>query len=151
MVDRRPADGSKSANLPPRGFGHTRIRSGAPPKRQEKQPFQAFLPAGPCPAGKNQRNALVPPYTAPEPGPLGGLPNLPLPLVAQKGTFRSLPGARTFCSNQPFRASCRVLRTAPTPANSATKYCSILSASTVWVRSVPKMEALARMAFSWPW
>ena len=44
---------------------------------------------------KNQREALVPKYTAPEPGPLGGLPNLPLPLTGQKGTFRSLPAART--------------------------------------------------------
>ena len=42
---------------------------------------------------KNQRSALVPTFTAPEPGPLSGLPNLPSPLVGQKGTFRNRPGA----------------------------------------------------------
>ena len=117
----------------PRGFGHPRINSGAPPKRQEKQSLQAFFPVfsirlllrgswgraapKPCSAPrnaaffclrghapqsrpqiqarcKNQRRALVPKYTAPKPGPSGGLPNLPLPLVGQKGTFRNLPGAR---------------------------------------------------------
>ena len=122
------------SNFPPRGFGHPRINSGAPPKRQEKQSLQAFFPVlaraasslgvlgacspqavprasecgvfclrGHAPQSrpqiqarcKNQRSALVPKYTAPEPGPSGGLPNLPLPLVAQKGTFRNLPGART--------------------------------------------------------
>ena len=36
---------------------------------------------------KNQRSALVPTFTAPEPGPLSGLPNLPSPLVGQKGTY----------------------------------------------------------------
>ena len=35
---------------------------------------------------KNQRSALVPTCTAPEPGPLGWLSNLPSFLVAQKGT-----------------------------------------------------------------
>ena len=49
------------------------------------------------------------------------------------------------------RASCRVLRTAPGPASSATKNFSILSARTVEVRSTPKMEAFARISFSWPW
>ena len=32
------------ANFPLRGFGHARIKSGAPPKRQEKQSLQAFFP-----------------------------------------------------------------------------------------------------------
>ena len=38
---------------------------------------------------KNQREALVPLFTAPEPGPLGGPP-----IFSQKGTFRNRPEAR---------------------------------------------------------
>ena len=47
---------------------------------------------------KNQREALVPLFTAPEPGPLGGVPNLPLPLVGQKGTY---PGSANLPENRP--------------------------------------------------
>ena len=47
---------------------------------------------------KNQREALVPTYTAPEPGPLGRFSNLPLPLVGQKGTY---PGSANLPGNRP--------------------------------------------------
>ena len=58
------------------------------------------------------------------------------------------PPLQQRCS-QPFTASCRVLRTAPAPAISALKYALILSARTVLVRSLPKMDALDRMPSSW--
>ena len=55
---------------------------------------------------KNQRRALVPKYTAPKPGPSGGLHNLPLPLVAQKGTY---PGSASPAEKPPHSPSLCIL------------------------------------------
>lgn len=73
-------------------------------------------------------------------------------LAAALGRFRRRGRGRFTGGRAPYQARYffRVARTAPGPASSSTKMASILSARGVLVKSLPKMEALAKISRSWP-